>query len=91
MRAPTKKIFGASNLKTGGVVAGQAWIDAYTGHCYHQTCDTIGADWNLAGAVQDLDLIGTITDELAHSARWPQWKPGSEFEAIRAKSEAARK
>ena len=84
-------IAGASNLKTGGVVAGQAWIDAYTGHCYHQTCDTIGADWNLAGAVQDLDLIGTITDELAHSARWPQWKPGSEFEAIRAKSEAARK
>ncbi|WP_295634560.1 M20/M25/M40 family metallo-hydrolase [Novosphingobium sp.] len=84
-------IAGASNLKQGGVAAGQAWIDAYTGKCYHQTCDTIGPDWNLAGAVQDIDLIGTITDELAHSSRWPQWKPGSEFKAIRDKSAAARK
>lgn len=84
-------IAGASNLKTGGVAAGQAWIDAYTGKCYHQTCDTIGPDWNLAGAKQDIDLIGTITDELAHSRRWPQWKPASEFKAIRDKSEPARK
>ena len=84
-------IAGASNLKAGGVAAGQAWIDAYTGKCYHQTCDTIGPDWNLAGAVQDIDLIGTITDELAHSSRWPQWKPGSEFKAVRDKSAAARK
>ena len=84
-------IAGASNLKAGGVAAGQAWIDAYTGHCYHQTCDTIGADWNLAGARQDIDLIGTIADELAHSSRWPQWKAGSEFKAIRDRSAAARK
>ncbi|GAC1411748.1 MAG: M28 family metallopeptidase [Novosphingobium sp.] len=84
-------IAGASNLKQGGVAAGQAWIDAYTGKCYHQTCDTIGPDWNFAGAVQDIDLIGTITDELAHSAKWPQWKPGSEFKAVRDKSTAARK
>ena len=84
-------IAGASNLKQGGVAAGQAWIDAYTGHCYHQTCDVIGPDWNLAGAVEDINLIGTITDELAHSAKWPQWKPGSEFKAIRDKSSAMRK
>ena len=84
-------IAGASNLKQGGVAAGQAWIDAYTGHCYHQTCDVIGSDWNLAGAVEDINLIGTITDELSHSAKWPQWKPGSEFKAIRDKSAAMRK
>jgi Zn-dependent M28 family amino/carboxypeptidase len=84
-------IAGASNLKLGGIAAGQAWIDAYTGKCYHQTCDTIGPDWNLAGAVEDINLVGEITDELANSARWPQWKPGSEFKAIRDKSEAARK
>jgi Zn-dependent M28 family amino/carboxypeptidase len=84
-------IAGASNLKLGGIAAGQAWIDAYTGKCYHQTCDTIGPDWNLAGAVEDINLVGAITDELANSARWPQWKPGSEFKAIRDKSEAARK
>jgi Zn-dependent M28 family amino/carboxypeptidase len=76
-------IAGASDLKQGGVAAGQAWIDAYTGRCYHQACDAWSGDWNLAGAVQDINLIGAIGAELATSARWPAWKPGSEFKAIR--------
>ncbi|MCJ2188779.1 M28 family metallopeptidase [Novosphingobium beihaiensis] len=79
-------IAGAADLKQGGREAGQAWIDAYTGQCYHQACDAYGPDWNLTGAVQDIDLIGTIGEELAHSRRWPEWKPGSEFKAIRDKS-----
>jgi Zn-dependent M28 family amino/carboxypeptidase len=81
-------IAGASNLKQGGVAAGQAWIDAYTGQCYHQACDAWGPDWNLDGAVQDIALTGVIGAELANSTRWPQWKPGSEFKAIREKSGA---
>ncbi|MEG3175131.1 M28 family metallopeptidase [Sphingomonas sp. RB3P16] len=84
-------IAGAANLEQGGVAAGQAWIDAYTGNCYHQACDRWTPDWNLAGAVQDIDLIGTIGDQLARSQVWPQWKAGSEFAAIRAKSAAVRK
>jgi Zn-dependent M28 family amino/carboxypeptidase len=84
-------IAGASDLKEGGVKAGQAWIDAYTGQCYHQACDAWGPDWNLAGAVQDIDLVGTIAGELANGTAWPQWKPGSEFKAIRDRSAAARK
>ncbi|WP_338467760.1 M28 family metallopeptidase [Novosphingobium sp. ZN18A2] len=83
-------IAGASDLKQGGVKAGQAWIDQYTGHCYHQACDQWSADWNLDGAVQDIDLIGTIGEELANSDTWPQWKPGSEFKAIRDKTAAER-
>jgi Zn-dependent M28 family amino/carboxypeptidase len=79
-------IAGASNLKQGGSAAGQAWIDAYTGQCYHQACDAWGPDWNLDGAVQDIELVGTIGAELANSNRWPQWKPGSEFKAIRDKA-----
>ncbi|PXW79126.1 Zn-dependent M28 family amino/carboxypeptidase [Blastomonas natatoria] len=79
-------IAGASNLKQGGVAAGQAWIDAYTGQCYHQACDAWGPDWNLDGAVQDIALTGIIGADLANSDRWPQWKPGSEFKAIREKS-----
>ncbi len=84
-------IAGASDLKQGGVAAGQAWIDAYTGACYHQACDAWSPDWNLDGAVQDIALIGTIADELARSTAWPQWKAGSEFKAIRDKSAAARR
>ena len=81
-------IAGAANLKVGGAAAGQAWIDAYTGQCYHQACDAWSPEWNLDGAVQDIELIGTIGAELANSSRWPQWKAGSEFKAIRDKSAA---
>ncbi|MEG3149946.1 M20/M25/M40 family metallo-hydrolase [Sphingomonas sp. ZT3P38] len=84
-------IAGAADLKEGGLAAGQAWIDAYTGKCYHQACDQWSADWNLAGAVQDIELVGTIGEELARSNAWPQWKPGSEFSAAREKSAAARR
>ncbi|MET1754919.1 M28 family metallopeptidase [Novosphingobium sp. RD2P27] len=84
-------IAGAADLKEGGRAAGQAWIDQYTGECYHQACDAWSPTWNLAGAVQDIELAGTIAQNLASSTRWPEWKSGSEFKAIRDKSEAARR
>ncbi|UYY59482.1 M28 family metallopeptidase [Sphingomonas sp. S2-65] len=79
-------IAGASDLKQGGTAAGQAWIDAYTGSCYHQACDAWSKDWNLAGALQDIALVGTIGKELAHGSAWPAWKPGSEFGKLRTRS-----
>ncbi|WP_089217387.1 M28 family metallopeptidase [Sphingopyxis indica] len=84
-------IAGASDLVEGGREAGQAWVDAYTGQCYHQACDAWSPDWNLGGAVQDIALFYQIGDELARSSRWPEWKAGSEFKAIRDRSAAARK
>jgi len=79
-------IAGASDLKVGGRAAGQAWIDRYTGECYHQACDAWDASWNLAGAVQDIELVGNMAQDLANSTRWPEWKPGSEFKALRDRS-----
>ncbi len=76
-------IAGASDMKQGGVARGQAWIDAYTGTCYHQACDRWSEDWNLAGAIQDIALVGTVGGELARSDAWPQWKAGSEFRHLR--------
>ena len=84
-------IAGASDLKVGGRAAGQAWIDRYTGQCYHQACDAWDDSWNLAGAAQDIELVGTIARDLATSTRWPEWKPGSEFKAVRDRSAAARR
>lgn len=84
-------IAGASDLVEGGREAGQAWVDAYTGQCYHQACDAWSPDWKLGGAVQDIALFYQIGDELARSSRWPEWKAGSEFKAIRDRSAAARK
>ena len=74
---------GASDLETGGRAGGQAWIDAYTGKCYHQTCDVWDENWKLDGALQDIALVQTIAWNLANSGRWPMWKPGSEFAAMR--------
>jgi len=84
-------ISGASDLVVGGTEAGQAWVDAYTGKCYHQACDAVSADWDLAGAVQDISLMYDIGSDLAHSDRWPTWKDGSEFKKIRDQSAAARR
>ena len=84
-------IAGASDLVEGGKPAGQAWVDAYTGKCYHQACDAWDESWNLDGAVQDISVFYTIGDELARSAKWPGWKEGSEFKAIRDQSAASRK
>ena len=47
-------IAGASDLVEGGRAAGQAWVDAYTGTCYHQACDAVDDSWNLEGAAQDV-------------------------------------
>ncbi|AQR73303.1 M28 family metallopeptidase [Sphingomonas sp. LM7] len=78
-------IAGASDLKAGGTAAGQAWIDAYTANCYHQACDAWTPEWNLDGALQDIALARQIGSELARGDKWPSWKPGSEFLAIREK------
>ncbi|MBN8500503.1 MAG: M20/M25/M40 family metallo-hydrolase, partial [Sphingomonadales bacterium] len=74
---------GASDLEQGGRAAGQAWIDDYTGRCYHQACDAWNQTWNLDGAVQDIELVRALGWDLANSRRWPVWKPGSEFAAAR--------
>jgi Zn-dependent M28 family amino/carboxypeptidase len=82
---------GASDLVDGGRAAGQKWVDDYTGRCYHQPCDAYGPDWKLEGAVQDITLMYDMGRDLANSTRWPEWKAGSEFKALRDKSAAARR
>jgi Zn-dependent M28 family amino/carboxypeptidase len=76
-------IAGGADLIDGGRAAGDQWIADYTGNCYHQTCDAWSSDWDLSGAVQDIELFETITRDLATSRRWPAWKAGSEFRAVR--------
>jgi Zn-dependent M28 family amino/carboxypeptidase len=84
-------IAGGADLVQGGREAGDQWIAEYVGSCYHQTCDAWSPDWDLRGAVQDIELFLSIVEDLGNSTRWPQWKEGSEFKAIRAKSAEARR
>ncbi len=83
-------IAGGSDLVEGGRAAGDAWIAEYTGNCYHQTCDEWSPDWDLRGAMMDMELFHTIVRDLGDSRRWPQWNEGSEFRAIREESDAMR-
>ena len=83
-------IAGGSDLVEGGREAGDQWIADYIGSCYHQTCDAWSPDWDLRGAADDIELFRTIIEDLGNSTRWPQWKAGSEFKAIRKQSADAR-
>ena len=39
--------------------------------------------WNLDGAVEDLQLLMTVGYDVAQGELFPEWKPGTEFRAIR--------
>jgi Zn-dependent M28 family amino/carboxypeptidase len=83
-------ISGAADLREGGRAAGNRWLEGYM-RCYHQTCDAWDASWDFRGAAQDVALFHTIGKSLANSTRWPQWRPDSEFHAVRARSESKRR
>jgi Zn-dependent M28 family amino/carboxypeptidase len=58
---------------------GRNVADSYTGHDYHKPSDVIKADWDVSGAVQDLQLLWMVGYQVAQGDRFPQWKPGAEF------------
>ena len=83
-------IAGGADLVDGGREAGNQWIADYVGNCYHKPCDAWSADWDLTGAVQDIELFRQLISELGNATHWPAWKSGSEFKATRERSAAAR-
>lgn len=84
-------IGGGENLIAGGRAAGDAWVADYTAHCYHQSCDAWSPHWDLRGAAEDVDLLYRMGRDLGSSRRWPEWRPTSEFKAIRDRSVDARR
>ena len=83
-------IAGGADLVVGGREAGNQWIADYVGNCYHKHCDAWSADWDLTGAVQDIELFHQLISELGNAKRWPAWKQGSEFKALREQSASVR-
>jgi Zn-dependent M28 family amino/carboxypeptidase len=57
--------------------------DEYTLHHYHQVSDEVNPAWDLAGAVQDTQLLFEVGFEVANGDTYPTWKTGSEFKAAR--------
>ncbi|MGE5815451.1 MAG: M28 family metallopeptidase [Acidobacteriota bacterium] len=55
----------------------------YTEQHYHQPSDELRPDWDLAGAVEDLQLYFVVGNNVANAEKYPEWKPGTEFKAKR--------
>lgn len=57
--------------------------DEYTEKDYHKVSDQIKPDWDLAGAVEDAQLLTAIGYRVAQAEKYPEWKAGTEFKAKR--------
>ena len=57
--------------------------DAYTANDYHQPQDEIKPGWEMSGAVQDLQLLLAMGYRVAEATKFPEWRPGNEFKAVR--------
>jgi Zn-dependent M28 family amino/carboxypeptidase len=63
---------------------GQRMRDRYTAEDYHKVTDEVKADWDLSGAVEDAQLLFGAGLAVAQGRTYPEWKPGTEFRAVRA-------
>jgi len=55
----------------------------YVANDYHKPSDEIKADWDLSGGAEDVQFYFAIGYRVANAAKWPEWKAGNEFKAIR--------
>jgi Zn-dependent M28 family amino/carboxypeptidase len=62
---------------------GMQMRERYTNDDYHKPSDEVKPDWDLSGAIQDIELYYQAGSRVANSTAWPQWKPGTEFKAKR--------
>jgi Zn-dependent M28 family amino/carboxypeptidase len=63
---------------------GQRMRDRYTAEDYHKPSDDVKADWDLSGAVEDAQVLFNVGLAVAQGPAYPEWKPGTEFRAVRA-------
>jgi Zn-dependent M28 family amino/carboxypeptidase len=65
---------------------GQKVRDDYTENDYHKPSDVPKPDWDLTGTGEDLRLFFAVGLRVAEATRFPEWKPGNEFKAVREAS-----
>lgn len=74
------------DIEGKGKEEGKQLNDNYTAKDYHRPSDEFNPQvWKLEGAIADLELLFKVGRRLALSDKWPGWKDGSEFKAIREK------
>jgi Zn-dependent M28 family amino/carboxypeptidase len=62
---------------------GQKVRDHYTSYDYHKPSDIVRPDWDMTGAREDLQVLFAVGYRVAEAEKYPEWKPGNEFRAIR--------
>ena len=71
---------------TRGADWGKRWLEDYTARHYHKPSDEYDPGWDVSGTLQDLQLYYDVGLAIANSPRWPHWRAGTEFRAIREAS-----
>jgi len=69
-----------------GADYGRSWLEDYTTNRYHKPSDEYDPGWDVSGTLQDLDVFYDVGRAIANDSRWPNWREGSEFRAIRDQS-----
>jgi len=62
---------------------GREHMAAFTANDYHKPSDKVRPDWDMSGAVQDLQFYWMVGYLVAQADKYPEWKPGTEFKAKR--------
>jgi Zn-dependent M28 family amino/carboxypeptidase len=65
--------------------------DEYTNIDYHKESDHVKPDWDLAGAVEDAQLLFQVGYRVSQRRAFPEWKAGTEFKALRDDMMAGRR
>lgn len=58
----------------------------WTADLYHKPADEVDPEWDMAGAIADLQLLYEVGRRVANAEVWPTWKDGTEFKAVRERA-----
>jgi Zn-dependent M28 family amino/carboxypeptidase len=61
-------------------------LNAFEEARYHKPSDEYDPGWDMKIAAKDADAFLQIAVSVANGDKWPEWKPGTEFKAIREAS-----
>ncbi len=75
----------------GGEAAGKAARAKYFADRYHQPADAFDDSWDMDSQAADVELLRDLGASIADSTAWPYWFEGSDYKAIRVKSDTQRK
>ena len=57
--------------------------DEFVAKHYHQPSDEVDPNWDLSGAVQDIQLLFEVGYQVTNGDKFPEWKASSEFKVKR--------